>query len=139
MIKPYNESVRIEPGVPEALIILIMDSHGGHSKPKHSKLMKKSDVRPVWLPPHSTYFLQPLDVGVFGSSKTVYRNCRKESSETKSMIEARSYECCTPTTLPHTLEPFQFMACDRGPRFCNTKWACPVHNQPDESPEVHPG
>jgi hypothetical protein len=41
------------------------------------------NVKPIWLPPNSSHFLQVLDVGIFGAYKTNYRNTRAKPTKPK--------------------------------------------------------
>ena len=47
-------------------ILLIFDGHGSHKKFKLLKLAKEHNIIIFSLPPHTTYKLQPLDIGIFG-------------------------------------------------------------------------
>jgi len=53
--------------------ILILDGHCTHECTKFMWLCKQNRVELVYLPPHSSHVLQPLDVGTFGHMKRVYR------------------------------------------------------------------
>ena len=54
--------------------ILIVDGHASHVTIEVMRFCVQHKIILLCLPPHSTHFLQPLDVGVFGPLGTYYRN-----------------------------------------------------------------
>ena len=59
-------------------VALIKDGHSSHIFVEVIELAKSNDVHLLYLPPHTTHILQPLDVGVFKSLKSFYsKECRK--------------------------------------------------------------
>ena len=52
--------------------LLIMDGHGSHATPEFDTKCKELNIIPLYLPPHSSHLLQPLDVGCFSPLKTTY-------------------------------------------------------------------
>lgn len=48
-------------------ILLIMDNHGSHVKPRIIRAAVENNIHIYTFPPHTTHKLQPLDVGVFSS------------------------------------------------------------------------
>jgi hypothetical protein len=61
--KPDDDSYRI----------LLMDGHGSHETVDFMYECHKHKIRLVYLPPHSSHVLQPLDLGTFASVKSRYR------------------------------------------------------------------
>ena len=49
--------------------MLIVDSHASHVSTEFIRFAKENKIVCLCLPAHSTYLLQPLDVGVFGPLK----------------------------------------------------------------------
>ena len=73
--KPYCDSVRAALGKPDAPMFLIMDNCPSHCT---QNIMQKfttcANTRLIWLPPHSSHFLQPLDASYFAVLKAYYRS-----------------------------------------------------------------
>lgn len=59
--------------IPDSHRMLIMDGHGSHVDIEFMWICKQNKVQLVFLPPHSSHVLQPLDLGVFSPLKTSYR------------------------------------------------------------------
>lgn len=57
---------------PPRPVVLIFDGHASHLNPETIKEAVKNQVIVLKLPPNSTHFLQPLDVGVYGPTKTAW-------------------------------------------------------------------
>lgn len=53
--------------------MLIMDGHGSHKTDEFRETCEKNNIIPMYLPPHSTHLLQPLDLGIFGPVKSRYK------------------------------------------------------------------
>lgn len=53
-------------------VVLIQDGHASHMSIKLIELARANDVHLLCLPAHTTYILQPLDVGVFKPFKTYF-------------------------------------------------------------------
>jgi hypothetical protein len=87
VLGPYCQSLRAQNADPELPVYIIMDNCRCHDAPEAVADMAKWNIRPIWLPPHSTHFLQVLDVGLFGAFKTNYRNTR--SRPTKPKLEGK--------------------------------------------------
>ena len=58
--------------------LLILDRHGSHLTPEFDCTCKENNIIPLYMPAHSSYLLQPLDVGCFGPLKKVYSKLIKE-------------------------------------------------------------
>ncbi|KDQ19167.1 hypothetical protein BOTBODRAFT_93689, partial [Botryobasidium botryosum FD-172 SS1] len=64
--KEYNTS-----GKP---ICLVFDGHGSHTAYEMIKLAREDGIHLYILPPHTTHYLQPLDVNVFGPLQNAWAN-----------------------------------------------------------------
>ncbi|KAJ8893666.1 hypothetical protein PR048_006266 [Dryococelus australis] len=53
--------------------LFLMDSHGEHITPQVIELAKENDVHILTFPSHTTHILQPLDVGVYKTLKSVWQ------------------------------------------------------------------
>jgi len=53
--------------------ILILDNHDSHITGEFQYLCYQANVKLVWIPPHTSHILQPLDVGPFSPLKDYYR------------------------------------------------------------------
>jgi len=62
-----------EPREPNEWRLLVLDGHKSHTIYDFMWLCFMSKIYCVYLPPHTSHVLQPLDVGVFSSLKTAYR------------------------------------------------------------------
>jgi len=61
------------PSTPQGKRLLIIDGHGSHETDDFLYNCFKHDIYLIFLPPHASHVLQPLDVAVFSSIKTAYR------------------------------------------------------------------
>ncbi|KAH8430077.1 transposase [Aspergillus melleus] len=52
--------------------LLLLDGHGSHSTPEFDQFCKVKNIIPLYMPPHSSHKLQPLDVGCFSPLKKYY-------------------------------------------------------------------
>ena len=52
--------------------LLIIDGHGSHKTPEFDPACKKFNIIPIYMSPHSSHLLQPLDVGFFALLKRAY-------------------------------------------------------------------
>ncbi len=55
-------------------VLLLLDGHKSHLTNEVIELALKEQIEIFCLPPHTTHLYQPLDVAVFGSLKTNFRN-----------------------------------------------------------------
>jgi hypothetical protein len=53
-------------------VLLILDGYGSHLAPAFDTTCKDNNIIPIYMPPHSSHLLQPLDVGCFGPLKRAY-------------------------------------------------------------------
>ncbi|KAK8042965.1 transposase [Apiospora phragmitis] len=61
------------PNDPKDARLLILDRHGSHTTDDFMSLYYQNNIYLLFLPPHSSHVLQPLDVKVFAAIKTYYR------------------------------------------------------------------
>lgn len=52
--------------------LLILDGHGSHATPDFDRFCTEHSIIPLYMPPHSSHLLQPLDVGCFSPLKRSY-------------------------------------------------------------------
>jgi hypothetical protein len=83
---PYCDRLRMEfqENVP---VFLIVDSHPIHDNPDILAGLAEINVHPIWLPAHSTHFLQPLDLRVFAPFNA--HSCNLRSRPTQPKIEGK--------------------------------------------------
>jgi DDE superfamily endonuclease/Tc5 transposase DNA-binding domain len=53
--------------------ILLLDNHGSHITTEFMWICFQNNIRLVYLPPHSSHVLQPLDLSIFSQIKRSYR------------------------------------------------------------------
>ncbi|OLN80947.1 Tigger transposable element-derived protein 2, partial [Colletotrichum chlorophyti] len=53
--------------------LLILDGHGSHETAEFMHLCLQNQIHLLYLPPHTSHVLQPLDQSVFSPLKTAYR------------------------------------------------------------------
>ena len=81
---PYVQYVTSMLRRPESMVYLIMDNCGVHNTPAVQDRIRRIDrLRIIWLPAHTSHFLQMLDASVFGQLKAVYRNLRTLTTRPK--------------------------------------------------------
>jgi hypothetical protein len=83
VIEPYTMKLRRERGDPTLPVYVVMDNHDMHNRKPVLDQMTALNIISIWLPPHSSHFLQVLDVGVFGAYKKNYRNGRTKTTVPK--------------------------------------------------------
>jgi hypothetical protein len=52
--------------------LLILDGHASHKTPEFDRYCMENSIIPLYMPPHSSHLLQPLDVGCFSPLKRSY-------------------------------------------------------------------
>ena len=52
--------------------MLILDGHSSHATAEFDRFCTKRNIIPLYMPPHSSHLLQPLDVGCFSPLKRLY-------------------------------------------------------------------
>ena len=73
--KPSDESARL----------LILDGHGSHETTEFMYKCLENNIYLIFLPPHSSHVLQPLDLSIFSPLKASYR---KELNLLGSLIDS---------------------------------------------------
>ena len=73
ILKPYVESVRQQLNDPRAVVYLILDNAPVHNIPD---VLREIGIHPIWLPAHSSHFLQVLDLLLFAELKKAYTSLR---------------------------------------------------------------
>ena len=58
--------------------LLILDGHGSHHSAEFHEYCKANNIIALCMPPHSSHFLQPLDVGCFSPLKSSYGKAIEE-------------------------------------------------------------
>jgi DDE superfamily endonuclease/Tc5 transposase DNA-binding domain len=61
------------PKIAGANRILLLDNHGSHITTEFMWICYQNNIRLVYLPPHSSHVLQPLDLSIFSQIKRSYR------------------------------------------------------------------
>jgi hypothetical protein len=72
ILKPYCDKLRKEMNDPDLPIFLIMDNCSSHNRPALLGLYAAYNIKVIWLPAHSSHFLQPLDLALFANLKRNY-------------------------------------------------------------------
>jgi DDE superfamily endonuclease/helix-turn-helix, Psq domain/Tc5 transposase DNA-binding domain len=62
-----------QPSRPEEKRLLVLDGHGSHETTDFMYLCFQHNIHLLYLPPHTSHVLQPLDLSVFSSLKHSYR------------------------------------------------------------------
>jgi hypothetical protein len=62
-----------QPSRPEEKRLLVLDGHGSHETTDFMYLCFQHNIHLLFLPPHTSHVLQPLDLSVFSSMKRSYR------------------------------------------------------------------
>jgi hypothetical protein len=74
VIAPYVQELRMRYRNNKLPVWLIMDNCGPHRTEILMQAYKDLKLNIIWLPPHSSHFLQPLDLGFFADFKGKYQN-----------------------------------------------------------------
>jgi hypothetical protein len=61
ILAPYCSRIQTDMNDSTLPIFLIMDNCGSHKKDLLSSMYAALNITVIWLPQHSTHFLQPLD------------------------------------------------------------------------------
>lgn len=99
---PYCRSVREMLRDPEAPVFLIMDNCPSHCTENILEYFQEGgNTRLIWLPPHSSHFLQPLDANYFASLKAHYRGYKTVATTPKvSGKMIRAFRAAWTTSFP---------------------------------------
>ena len=80
----YCKHVRDNLQDPNATIWIIMDNCSSHNTDLVQREFSEiGNIEVIWLPPHSSHFLQQLDACYFGIMKTYYRSGKTEATRPK--------------------------------------------------------
>ena len=105
ILVPYVEGVTSRLPDHEDKVYLIMDNCGIHNSTNVRKRWQEIErLEIVWIPPHSSHFLQMLDGAMFGALKSVFRNLR--TPKTRPKIEGkifRAYKAFWAAAFPATV------------------------------------
>ena len=80
--------------------LLIMDGHGSHNTKEFYEYCEEHKTIVLYMPPHSSCLLQPLDVGCFAPPKRAYYAEIDSWSPTPPLPQDGSRESKTPSNLP---------------------------------------
>ena len=84
VLKPYSNNIKNQIQDPNTPIFLILDNCSIHnSEIVMTKFHEIGNLKIIWLPPHSSHFLQMLDSCLFGLLKREYRNIKPQSVSPK--------------------------------------------------------
>jgi hypothetical protein len=99
VLGPYCQLVRMAMNDETLPIFLLMDNCGCQKKETLSALYGAHNIRIIWIPPHSSHFLQPLDLVVFARLKIKYRDQQAIKTRPKWISKVlrihRSWHECT--------------------------------------------
>jgi len=65
--------------------LLVLDNHGSHTTPEFRDFCEEHNIILLWMPPHSSHLLQPMDVGCFGPLKQAF------SKQNQSLIRKQIF------------------------------------------------
>ena len=65
--------------------LLILDGHGSHATAEFDRFCMEKKIIPLYMPPHSSHLLQPLDVSCFSPLKHLY------GQRVQALIQKRIY------------------------------------------------
>lgn len=54
--------------------MLVLDGHGSHTNDEFLQKCLVNNILPLYIPPHTSHFLQPLDQYYFANLKNMYRD-----------------------------------------------------------------
>jgi hypothetical protein len=77
LLGPYVKSVHSQFSDQSLNVYLVAENLDMHSHPNILTMLQRTGVVPIWLPPHSSHFLPPLDLTGFGSFKRHYGDLRR--------------------------------------------------------------
>lgn len=83
VLVPGVEGLRKELGKEKATAGLLMDGMKAHDSPEVRAILAKHNIRPLFLLPHASHLLQPLDCVLFGVFKRTRRQYIDDTIENK--------------------------------------------------------
>jgi hypothetical protein len=91
--------------------LLILDGHESHISGEFQYLCLQNDVHLVWLPPHSSHLLQPLDLGPFSSLALRYsQEVQKYTPTGFATIDRATFAHIYKIARPQAFTPFNIKA-----------------------------
>jgi hypothetical protein len=78
ILAPYCEHLRNAMHDPALPVFLIMNNYSFHNERELPAPYKQCNIQVIWLPAHSSHFLQPLDFGLLGELKGRYQRSTRE-------------------------------------------------------------
>lgn len=66
--------------------MLILDGHSSHATAEFDRFCTERNIIPLYMPPHSSHLLQPLDVGCFSPLKHLYGQRITNKVQRESML-----------------------------------------------------
>ena len=102
----------IAPQDPQEPRLLILDGHGSHETTNFMWLCFQHKIHLLFLPPHSSHVLQPLDLSIFSPLKSAYR---KELSNLSLLTDStpigkRNFLYCYKKAREKSLVPWNIKA-----------------------------
>ena len=119
-LRPYVCNVQKNLGDENAPVFLIMDNCPSHNTLEVQKAFREvKGLEIIWMPPHSSHFLQMLDASYFGVMKGEYRRGKTTKQKPKvagKLIRAyrASWVAGYPTTVMRSWEAVGFHYTDLG-------------------------
>ena len=97
---------------PARPVLLIEDGHGSHITLDVIELARKNNIHLLCLPAHTSHILQPLDIGVFHSFKTLYsKACRKYIAKNPGrVITSEAIASLVGDTWPQSVTPINILS-----------------------------
>ena len=133
-------------------VVLFLDGHHSHLSTDFLELAKVSNVHPFCLPSHTSHFLQPLDVAVYGPLKSAWKAILKDYKVTTraSNLTKEAFPSMVAKLWEKTFQPLHlkagFRACGLFPfnanavlpykmatalPFTESSEGMPVHSKPE--------
>jgi hypothetical protein len=72
VLVPYYAQLREEQNDPDLPIFLVTDNCDTRRTEAVMQMYREIKITPIWMPAHSSHFLQPLDLVIFGVFKSAY-------------------------------------------------------------------
>lgn len=85
-------------------IILTFDGHASHTALDMIEIAEKEGVGLYVLPPHTTHYLQPLDVGVFGHIQRAWANRCDALTNESAMAGGKGFGLTRSNVIPNYLD-----------------------------------
>lgn len=95
--------------------LLILDNHGSHTTPEFRAFCEDKAIVLLWMPPHSSHLLQPLDVGCFGPLKQAFSKQNQNLIRNHIFhVNKKDFIACLYTALQTAFTPANIQAGFRG-------------------------